>query len=174
MTTKLSNDGYKIIKNNYDTKMIKEIKDELTVKPYTYNKSQNNDTGRFCVYMESPKKLYLPRFYGLKKFNVPTINTIHEGDDININFKGNLRPEQQPIEDIYLKNAHEKGGGIISLKCGGGKTVLALHIACMLKKKTIVVVHKDFLMTQWRDRIIEFIPNARIGKIQQNTIDIED
>ena len=35
MTTKLSNDGYKIIKNNYDTKMIKEIKDELTVKPYT-------------------------------------------------------------------------------------------------------------------------------------------
>ena len=73
MTTKLSNDGYKIIKNNYDTKMIKEIKDELTVKPYTYNKSQNNDAGRFCVYMESPKKLYLPRFYGLKKFNVPTI-----------------------------------------------------------------------------------------------------
>ena len=51
MTTKLSNDGYKIIKNNYDTKMIKEIKDELTVKPYTYNKTQNNDAGRFCVYM---------------------------------------------------------------------------------------------------------------------------
>ena len=46
MTTKLSNDGYKIIKNNYDTKIIKEIKDELTVKPYTYNKSQNNDSGK--------------------------------------------------------------------------------------------------------------------------------
>ena len=29
-------------------------------------------------------------------------------------------------------------------------------------------------MTQWRDRILEFIPNARIGKIQQNTVDIED
>ena len=30
------------------------------------------------------------------------------------------------------KNAYEKGGGIISLKCGGGKTVLALHIISML------------------------------------------
>ena len=66
MVTKLSNDGYKITKSEYDTKLIKEIKDELTVKPFTYNKGQNNEMGRFCVYMESPKKLYLPRFYGLK------------------------------------------------------------------------------------------------------------
>ena len=174
MVTKLSNNGYKITKSEYDTKLIKEIKDELSVKPFTYNKGQNNEMGRFCVYMESPKKLYLPRFYGMKKFGVPNITTINDGEDVDINFNGNLRPEQQPIEDIYLKNAYEKGGGIISLKCGGGKTVLALHIACMLKKKTLVVVHKDFLMTQWRDRISEFIPNARIGKIQQNTVDIED
>ena len=99
---------------------------------------------------------------------------MEQGTDINIEFNGDLRPEQKPIEEIYLKNAEEKGGGIISLKCGGGKTVLALHIISMLKKKTIVVVHKDFLMTQWRDRILEFLPDARIGKIQQDTVDIED
>ena len=29
-------------------------------------------------------------------------------------------------------------------------------------------------MTQWRDRIQEFLPDARIGKIQQSTIDIEN
>ena len=29
-------------------------------------------------------------------------------------------------------------------------------------------------MTQWRDRIGEFLPEARIGKIQQNTVDIEN
>ena len=29
-------------------------------------------------------------------------------------------------------------------------------------------------MTQWRDRIKQFLPEARIGKIQQNTVDIED
>ena len=73
MTTKLSKDGYKIIKKEYDSKVIKEIKDELTVKPFnSFNKAQmNSDVGRFTVYLESPKKLYLPRFYALKKFGAP-------------------------------------------------------------------------------------------------------
>ena len=176
MTTKLSQDGYKIIKKEYDSKVIKEIKDELTVKPFnSFNKAQmNSDVGRFAVYLESPKKLYLPRFYGMKRFGIPTMNLMEEGDPIDLSFNGDLREEQKPIEDIYLKNAVERGGGIISIRCGGGKTVLALHIISVLKKKTIVVVHKDFLMTQWRDRILEFLPDARIGKIQQNTVDIED
>ena len=176
MTTKLSKNGYKIIKRDYDSKIIKGVKDELTVKPYnSFNKSQmNSDAGKFSVFLESPKKLYLPRFFGLKKFGTPTLDQMEEGDDINLSFNGDLREEQKPIEEIYLKNAHEKGGGIISIRCGGGKTVLALHIISVLKKKTVVIVHKDFLMTQWRDRILEFLPTARIGKIQQDTVDIED
>ena len=32
MTTKLSKNGYKIVKKDYDTKKIKEIKDELDCK----------------------------------------------------------------------------------------------------------------------------------------------
>ena len=173
MNSKLNKNGYIIKKSDITPKELKQIKDELFVKPFTFNKNQNKDSG-FQVYMESPKKLYIPRYYGLKKFGIPKVNKMEEGDKINIKFKGELRNEQVPIEELYLKNAKEKGGGIISIKCGGGKTVLALHIASILSVKTIVVVHKDFLMTQWRDRIMEFLPNARIGKIQQNTIDIED
>ena len=173
MNTSLSKNGYKIKKNEFNPRKIKEIKDELNVKPFTFNKMQNTET-RFQVYLESPKKLYLPRFYGIEKFGEPIQNNIEEGDSIHLKFNGNLREEQKPIENIYLENAKEKGGGIISIKCGGGKTVLALHIISKLQKKTIVIVHKDFLMTQWRDRILEFLPDSRIGKIQQNTIDIED
>ena len=171
--TKLTKSGYTIVKSEYSTKQIKEIKDELFVKPFTFNKNANKDNG-FQVYMESPKKLYLPRFYGLKNFGQPDLDKIIDGESVeNLDFQGDLRSEQKPIEEIYLKNAYERGGGIISIRCGGGKTVLALHISSVLKKKTIVVVHKDFLMTQWRDRIIEFLPNAKIGKIQQDTVDIE-
>jgi superfamily II DNA or RNA helicase len=173
MNTSLSKSGYKIKKSDLSSQQIKEIKDELYVKPFTFPKNNQTDSG-FQVYMESPKKLYLPRFYGLTKFNEPKENKMEEGDNITIEFNGDLREEQKPIEEVYLKNAYEKGGGIISLKCGGGKTVLALHIISVLKKKTLVIVHKDFLMTQWRDRIKEFLPNARIGKIQQNTVDIEN
>ena len=80
MTTVISQNGYKIIKKDYSSKMIKSIKDELTVKPFNnFNKSQmNSDVGKFSVFMESPKKLYLPRFYGLEKFGQPTEDNIKE------------------------------------------------------------------------------------------------
>ena len=166
---KLTTNGYTIRKSDYTTKEIKEIKDELSVRPFTFNKNQNKESG-FQVFMESPKKLYLPRFYGLKRFGPPETNNISEGEKVDMKFNGSLRPEQLPIEELYLKNAREKGGGIISIKCGGGKTVLSLHIASILSVKTVVVVHKDFLMTQWRDRIMEFLPTAsvleRFNKIQ--------
>ena len=103
--------------------------------------------------MESPNSLYIPRFYAFDKYGLPDKSKMDEGLDINIDFNGSLRKEQIPIIDLYKKACLERGGGLISLKCGGGKTVLALYIISMLKKKTIVVVHKDFLMTQWRDKL---------------------
>ena len=172
--TTLSRNGYKIKKCELSQKELKSIKDDLTVNPYVVGDFGNGNEKRFSLYMESPNSLYLPRFYAHDNFGSPDKNKIDEGLDIDINFKGSLRKEQIPIIDLYKKACLEKGGGLISLKCGGGKTVLALYIISMLKKKTIVIVHKDFLMTQWRDRITEFLPNARIGKIQQNTIDIEN
>ncbi len=174
MLTKLSNSGYKFKKKDVSPETLQEIKKELTVSPYVPGNFGNNKETKFCLYMESPSKLYIPRFYGLEKLGIPHTDSLFPGDTIDVPFKGNLRPEQVPIENLYLQSANKIGGGLISLKCGGGKTVLALHIISVLKCKTIVVVHKDFLMTQWRDRIQEFLPDARIGKIQQSTIDIEN
>lgn len=171
--TILSNSGYKFKKCEMDPKMIQEITQELTVSPFVIGGYGKGKAPKFKLYLESPNKLYVPRFYGQEKLGLATETTLTDGDPIHISFNGSLRPEQQPIEDLYLKSAETIGGGLISLKCGGGKTVLALHIISVLKVKTIVVVHKDFLMTQWRDRIREFLPEARIGKIQQDTIDIE-
>ena len=172
--TILSSNGYKIKKNDLSIQDLKEIKKELTVNPYVVGDFGDGNEKRFSLYMESPNSIYIPRFYAFDKYGLPTENKINEGDNINLKFSGKLRDEQIPIINLYKKACEEKGGGLISLKCGGGKTVLALYIISLLKKKTIVVVHKDFLMTQWRDRIQQFLPDARIGKIQQNTIDIEN
>jgi superfamily II DNA or RNA helicase len=43
-----------------------------------------------------------------------------------------------------------------------------------LKKKTLIVVHKEFLMNQWIERIQEFLPTAKVGKIQATVCDIDD
>ena len=170
----LSNNGYKIKKDEHDSSIIKDIKKDLTVNPFIYGEFGDKNEKKFSLFMESPNSLYLPRFYGQDRFGKPTIDKLKKGDEINLKFNGKMRKEQEPIIDTYIQAANKNGGGLISLKCGGGKTVLSLYIIHLLKVKTIVVVHKDFLMTQWRDRIKQFLPDARIGKIQQNTIDIEN
>ena len=172
--TILYRNGYKIKKKELSIKELKEIKKDLTVNPFVIGDFGNGAEKRFSLYMESPNSLYIPRFYGRDKFGEPTINKMEEGESIHLKFDGNFRSEQEPIINLYQQACEDKGGGLISLKCGGCKTVLALYIIAMLQKKTIVIVHKDFLMTQWRDRIQQFLPEARIGKIQQNTIDIEN
>ena len=172
--TTLLRSGYKIKKSELSIKELKEIKKDLTANPFVVGDFGNGNEKRFSLYMESPNSLYIPRFYAWSRFGPPDINKMDEGQAIDLKFAGSLRKEQNPIIDLYTKACSERGGGLISLKCGGGKTVLALYLVSMLKKKTIVIVHKDFLMTQWRDRIQQFLPDARIGKIQQNTIDIED
>jgi hypothetical protein len=53
-------------------------------------------------------------------------------------------------------------------------TVMALNIVSQLKKKTLILVHKEFLMNQWIERIAEFMPSARVGKIQGPLFEVED
>jgi len=174
--TVLSSNGYKIKKNELSIKELKDIKNDLTVNPFVVGDFGNGNEKRFSLFMESPNSIYIPRFYAKDKYGNSSENKLEQGDKINLKFNGKLRKEQEPIVNLFKDSCDEidGGGGLISLKCGGGKTVLALWIVCMLNVKTIVVVHKDFLMTQWKDRIEQFIPGARIGKIQQNTIDIEN
>ena len=168
----LSRQGYKLKKDDLSEEQISKIKKELTAKPAVVQGfgPPNQKTPEYPIYMESKTSYYLPRFYGKKYFGEPVTDNLDEGLSVNIKFNGSLREEQIPIQKLYID---EKGGGIISLKCGGGKTVLALSIIASLQKKTIVLVHKDFLMTQWRDRIKQFLPEAKIGKIQQDTLDVD-
>jgi superfamily II DNA or RNA helicase len=82
-----------------------------------------------------------------------------------------LRDVQIPVVDSFLKP--EPHDGIISLQTGGGKTICALYIASRLKVPTIILVHNTFLKDQWVDRIKAFLPKARIGFLQGDTVDIQ-
>lgn len=52
-------------------------------------------------------------------------------------------------------------------------TVMAIKIVSIIAKKTLIVVHKEFLLNQWIERIQEFMPTARIGRIQGPVFDSE-
>jgi superfamily II DNA or RNA helicase len=51
-------------------------------------------------------------------------------------------------------------------------TVMAVWLMAQLRSKTLVMVHKTFLMAQFKDTLRKFCPNIRVGTIQGKTYDI--
>ena len=173
IATYLGPKGYSIKKENLSVHEQELIRRELTVKAFV-PKSSINQPVPFPIYRESPNKLYIPRFYGLETYGEPDCIRIGDGKEISLRFKGALLDFQKPIVKEYIKNAKTKGAGLLEIHCGAGKTVMALKIIAELKKKTLVIVHKEFLLRQWLERIQQFLPDAKVGKIQANVIDIDD
>lgn len=165
--------GYVIRKKSLSENEIKEIKDDLTVKPFV-NGDYGSQEAPFKIYLENENKLYLPKFYGINKFGNPEINILQDGVDINLDFSLELKDEQKIPAQKTLEAYKNTGGGILSLPCGFGKTILALYFISHIKKKTLVIVHKEFLMNQWIERIKFALPNAKIGIIQGDKFQIED
>ncbi len=181
LETSLSRNGYAVLKNQFSEKALDKLKKDLTAEPVQQQGYVTQDAS-FPIYLESPKKIYLPRYYGIQKYGLPKSNKLTgTGIQANLKFDGSLRPYQINIADIYLKAAREMGGGLISIGCGRGKTVIGLYIAASINLKTLVVVHKEFLAEQWVERILGdssknikgFLPTAKVGRLQGKIIDVE-
>jgi superfamily II DNA or RNA helicase len=305
--------GYTVPKNILDPKDYECLKKELMMKPFSMT-SYTTESTEFPVYRENVAKIYLPRFYGIKRYGEPERTELEPGENIDIPFTKELREYQTHIINVYLKYVERgsHGGAILEVPCGRGKclakntpvmmydgsiqlvqdigvgdqlmgddltprkvlslatgyddmyvvsekgtnrsytvnkshilslvynnrvvdisicdylnhsfkekfrgfripnqeypllyeisvsfvekneyygfeidgnrrfvlgdytvthnTVMALNIISQLKKKAIILVHKEFLMNQWIERIAEFMPSARIGKIQGPLFEIE-
>ena len=129
----------------------------------------------FKVYKENAAKLYLPPFYGVHRFGVPAVNELKaRGAPIDLLFHGSLREAQQDVAEQTVAHLDAHGGGLLQLRCGFGKTIIALYLFARLKVKVLVLVHKEFLMNQWRERIAQFLPDARVGTLQAKVCDVED
>jgi len=176
LNTYLGQKGYTIIKNELTIEQQKQIRNELTIKPFTHAGMGQAEQKTFPAYRESSNKFYIPHYYGVEKFGAPKQFKLSEGANIDLEFAGKLRENQEVVVNTYLEHAKkvEFGGGLLELPCAYGKTVLSLNIISQLKKKTFIIVHKEFLMNQWIERIQQFLPKARIGKIQGPIIDIDD
>jgi superfamily II DNA or RNA helicase len=175
--TYIGGKGYTLNKADLSAEETAFIKKELTVRPYVPGSPANNTAVSFPAFRESPNKFYLPRHFGEKHFGRAQSMKIPEGDDIDVPFCGELREHQHAPVNAYLKlvsgsDSGNGGTGLLDLPCAFGKTSLSLYICSQLKKKTLVLVHKEFLFNQWIERIQQFLPSAKVGKIQGPTIDI--
>ena len=174
--TYLGQKGYTIPKKELTIEEQKQIRTNLTIQPFIMGSPMNNNKSSFPAYRESSNKMYVPHYYGIEHFGIPKEYKMNEGNDIHLDFQGSLRDYQVPVVNTFIHYCSEKksGGGLLELPCAYGKTVLALNIITKLNKKTLIIVHKEFLMNQWIERIEQFLPKARVGKIQGQIIDIDE
>ena len=120
----LTNQGYIVLKEHLNSEEISNIKKDLNVEPKTNSFLQDlgiYENQKFPIFLESKRRYWVPKYYGIEKFGEPLKTTISEGNNINLTMKLSMREHQiKPFKKTleYLKQ-HE--GGILSLPCGFGK-----------------------------------------------------
>ena len=146
--TYLGKKGYSIYKNSLSVKEQEYIRKELTVKACIQGSPVIQDS--YPIYRESINKFYIPRFFGIKTFGDPNECKISKGISIDLKFDGELRPRQNEIINKYTKYIKKVStSGLLDLYTGAGKTVIALKIITLIQLKTLIIVHKGFLLDQW-------------------------
>jgi superfamily II DNA or RNA helicase len=151
----------------------KDLKTALTVR--AVENAMGIQSPSFKVYREAAGYTCIPRYYGVDRFGAPAKDTRPTPQSVDINFIGTLRDETRQNEAFAagVKAFNEHGGGVLSLDAGFGKTILALALSAHLKVRTMIIVHKEFLANQWKERIEQFCPGATIGRVQQDVFDVE-
>lgn len=177
-TAYLGRRGYTLRKAELSEEERHEVRSSLTVKPVVPKMVQAPNP--FPVYLESVQKMYVPLYWGIERFGPPAALSIPRGDDVALKFHGSMRDYQEAIVAKYMRRIEENeaagrsfGGGLFDVMTGSGKTVMALNVVSRMRKKALIVVHKSFLMNQWLERIGQFLPDARVGRIQGEVVDVE-
>ena len=170
----VSSRGCVVDKKALGEETLHNIREELTVKPRVSPQYDFGGVQSWPIFQETDECIILPRHYARTKLGPPLRE---EFPDLprrpRMQSAITLRAEQVPIADKAISVLQSQGGGLLNLKTGAGKTILALEICSRLGLRTMVVVHKSFLLNQWIDRIRDVMPDARVGALQGPKIDID-
>ena len=128
----------------------------------------------FNAFVQTTSHLCVPRYYGLHEFGPAEKDGTDAGESISSTFRGTLKPHQVKatssiLEECGREDRHPNGGMLV-IGCGMGKTVCGIYVAMSLGVRTLVLVHKGFLMDQWAERIRQFT-DATVGYIRQDRED---
>jgi len=140
-----------LIINKSDAALCQRIKNDLTIT----NRDFNDNIITNYYYVESENIIKVPRYFPIQNL-VPgcVINDESmEGETIDINHNIVPRTESQKITINHMMN---NDNSVIQLEPGAGKTVITIFVISERKKKSLILVHRESLADQWRDRFVSF------------------
>lgn len=166
-------------KSELTSSALQAIKLQLTITPKQYQASEDSeDPIPIKLYEETETELGVARefFYAKRRklLGSPEVELdVTEGDKSTwpgpFEFKGKLRAEQEKA--VSVTSVSFRGGqlgGMVQALPGWGKTVFTCGLIASLQIPTLVLVHKEFLMSQWLERIAQYLPEAQVGIAQQD------
>lgn len=179
-------DGIYIPLENITNKQKQLIQEKLTftVKKQSFGFKKNSNKIIRLYYESNNEKttfLTVPKFFR-SPFKLKIIwDSLKIGNEtvknININFKGELKPNQKKVVNQSFDKLYDDLNMLYCLPCGFGKTVLSVYLLSKLKVKTFIFVHTDNILNQWVDSLLKFtdlikeeigIINGKNKKISEN------
>ena len=170
--TKLTKYGYTLNKNDLTEKEIKNIKKELTSRPFKFTKYEMYKPDNIMEsYSESKNHLYLPKFYGIEKFGKPQKDCLenYPYKKADMKFLGSLRKNQPTAVSNVINGIDKYGGGLLIAGCGCGKTVMSVYIACHYGLKTLFIAHKSDLIEQFHNTVKKFTNIDHVDTLDKET-----
>ena len=79
-----------------------------------------------------------------------------------VSFDGNLREEQIVVEKEAVTRLSSKGSVMISCGTGFGKTAMSIKLSTTIRMRTLIIVNKIVLISQWKESIKKFCPEATV------------
>lgn len=160
----LKRSGLLIPKKYANSETYVRVKENLERRTRSYN---NSTSVINIFYSESEKFLLVPRNFPLHKytFGLEIDNYQHEGKPIEIEHSITPRSEVQK-RAIAFMTMHDCG--VIELSPGVGKTVITIYVIAEKKVKSLILVHRDSLADQWRERFLSFT-NLEDGDVARLT-----
>lgn len=148
-------------------KDIGDLKKKLIVQPHTPG---TDIITNYILYRLTNKFIYIPKYFC-------KIGEVVENKIINCDFSISSEPRDYQVDIIkkLYDTLIEEEGCIACLYTGWGKTFAALYLVYLLKVKTLIIVHKESLMKQWEEQIVNFLgikPGIIQGKKIENNHDI--
>lgn len=170
---------FKLTKTKLNSELIAELKKNLTVTPMVFSPMPLKPQS-FPMFSETTKELYIPFAYGLQKGYLTKndlqqrIKLIHDNaTKIDVEFSSDfpLRDYQEVGLNKALLSLKNNCGALLCLQTGAGKSALATAIIAKLKLKTLIIVHKTFLLQQFLDTINKFLKGCTVSFIQGEKVD---
>lgn len=169
-------------KHELDFPTVARVKSFLTVHPRTYSPSGvSAEVEPIKLYVDAPEYLGVARQYFLDRKRPDTDiddNTTRGNRKLwggPVEVAKGMAPREEQARALDAVEAKARNplfyGGILQAAPGWGKTAFSAFLIARLKMPTLVVVHKDFLLNQWVERMRQFLDAPKIGTIKQATCD---